>query len=165
MRRALTKEEIGRFSKVSYAARLAISEHPGGNPDQELSSGRHDEYRYVPESRQPPGVSGDKRANTKHESTCTRPEILLSREEGGLLRCCSARTNRPTVPPELEASYSVIIDKILAASDLNTISAKRIRKGLQAEVDYDITPQKVCPRRSAYSKNMGLIGSRMKSLN
>lgn len=40
-----------------------------------------------------------------------------------------------------------IIDSILAASDLNTISEKRIRKGLQAAVDYDITPQKVvfCP--------------------
>ncbi len=47
------------------------------------------------------------------------------------------------VPPEVEASYSAIIDSILAASDLNTISAKRIRKGLQAAVDYDITPQKV----------------------
>lgn len=36
-----------------------------------------------------------------------------------------------------------IIDSILAASDLNTISEKRIRKGLQAAVEYDITPQKV----------------------
>ncbi|KAF2098660.1 SWIB-domain-containing protein [Rhizodiscina lignyota] len=48
----------------------------------------------------------------------------------------------PPVPPEVEASYSAIIDSILAASDLSTISAKRIRKGLQAAVDYDITPQK-----------------------
>lgn len=47
------------------------------------------------------------------------------------------------VPPETEASYSAIIDSILATSDLNTISAKRIRKGLQAQLDYDITPQKV----------------------
>ena len=45
--------------------------------------------------------------------------------------------------PEVEARYITIIDSILAASDLNTISEKRIRKGLQAAVDYDITPQKV----------------------
>ncbi|KAL9098819.1 MAG: hypothetical protein Q9163_005589 [Psora crenata] len=38
--------------------------------------------------------------------------------------------------------FTPIIDSILAASDLNTISEKRIRKGLQAAVDYDITPQK-----------------------
>lgn len=46
------------------------------------------------------------------------------------------------LPPEVEASYSAIIDGILATSDLNTISAKRIRKGLQAQVPYDIAPQK-----------------------
>ncbi len=47
------------------------------------------------------------------------------------------------VPPEVEAAYATIIDSILAASDLNTISEKRIRKGLQQAVEYDITPQKV----------------------
>ncbi|KAF2176677.1 SWIB-domain-containing protein [Zopfia rhizophila CBS 207.26] len=47
-----------------------------------------------------------------------------------------------SLPPEVEASYSAIIDSILAASDLNTISAKRIRKGLQEKVDYDISHQK-----------------------
>lgn len=47
-----------------------------------------------------------------------------------------------TVPPEQEASYSAIIDEILASSDLNTISAKRIRKGLQEKVSYDISHQK-----------------------
>ncbi|MCJ1339968.1 hypothetical protein MMC09_005261 [Bachmanniomyces sp. S44760] len=49
---------------------------------------------------------------------------------------------RRLVPPEVEASYATIIDSILAASDLNTISEKRIRKGLQQAVEYDITPQK-----------------------
>lgn len=48
----------------------------------------------------------------------------------------------PLVPPEVEASFITIIDSILAASDLDTISEKRIRKGLQASVQYDITPQK-----------------------
>ena len=50
-----------------------------------------------------------------------------------------------TVPKEVEASYAAIIDAILATSDLNTVSEKRIRKGLQASVEYDITPQKVRP--------------------
>ncbi|KAF2725477.1 SWIB-domain-containing protein [Polychaeton citri CBS 116435] len=44
--------------------------------------------------------------------------------------------------PEQTASYSVIIDDILAASDLDTVSAKRIRKGLQERVEYDLTPHK-----------------------
>lgn len=39
--------------------------------------------------------------------------------------------------------FTDIIDAILAKSDLNTISEKRIRKGLQEEVGYDLTPQKV----------------------
>ena len=48
-----------------------------------------------------------------------------------------------TVPPDVLTSYTKIIDSILACSDLNTISEKRIRKGLQDAVNYDITPQKV----------------------
>jgi len=47
-----------------------------------------------------------------------------------------------SLPAEVQASYVVIIDSILAASDLNTITSKRIREGLQAAVDYDITPHK-----------------------
>ena len=43
----------------------------------------------------------------------------------------------------MQASYIVIIDSILAASDLQTITSKRIREGLQRAVDYDIGPQKV----------------------
>jgi upstream activation factor subunit UAF30 len=39
--------------------------------------------------------------------------------------------------------YTEIIDTILAESDLNTISEKRIRKGLQEAVGYDLTLQKV----------------------
>ena len=47
------------------------------------------------------------------------------------------------VPPEVEASFITIIDSILAASDLDTVTEKTIRKGLQQHVEYDITPQKV----------------------
>ena len=50
---------------------------------------------------------------------------------------------RCLVLPEVEASYITIIDDILAASDLDSISEKRIRKGLQESIEYDITPQKV----------------------
>jgi hypothetical protein len=49
----------------------------------------------------------------------------------------------PSVPAEQRASYAAIIDEILANADLETISAKRIRNGLQERVDYDLTPQKV----------------------
>jgi upstream activation factor subunit UAF30 len=51
------------------------------------------------------------------------------------------------LPPDVEASYTRIIDNILSASDLNTISAKRIRKALQEEVDHDILAQKVILRQ------------------
>ncbi|KAL8851773.1 MAG: hypothetical protein Q9221_003383 [Calogaya cf. arnoldii] len=46
------------------------------------------------------------------------------------------------LPAAVQAEYVRIIDTILASSDLNTISEKRIRKGLQQAVNYDITPQK-----------------------
>jgi upstream activation factor subunit UAF30 len=52
----------------------------------------------------------------------------------------------PALPPDVEASYTLIIDNILSASDLNTISAKRIRKALQEELGHDIAAQKVTPR-------------------
>lgn len=47
------------------------------------------------------------------------------------------------VPAEVRAKYTAIIDSILEKSDLNTVSEKRIRQGLQDVVQYDITPQKV----------------------
>ncbi|KAB8076925.1 SWIB/MDM2 domain-containing protein [Aspergillus leporis] len=47
-----------------------------------------------------------------------------------------------SLSPEVRDQYVPIIDSILAKSDLNTISEKRIRKGLQEEVGYDLTPQK-----------------------
>ncbi|KAK4500202.1 hypothetical protein PRZ48_008388 [Zasmidium cellare] len=47
-----------------------------------------------------------------------------------------------TLAPEQHATYGALIDGILAKSDLNTISAKRIRKDLQDKVDFDLTPLK-----------------------
>lgn len=57
-----------------------------------------------------------------------------------------------TVSPDVEARYTEVIDSILAKSDLNTISEKRIRKGLQEVVGYDLTPQKVRTPSSALSQ-------------
>lgn len=51
--------------------------------------------------------------------------------------------NNSPVPPEVRANYIRIIDSILADSDLARISEKKIRQGIQAKVEYDITPQKV----------------------
>lgn len=50
----------------------------------------------------------------------------------------------PAVSPEDRERYTEVIDSILAKSDLNTVSEKRIRTGLQEVVGYDLTPQKVC---------------------
>ncbi|KAF7118561.1 hypothetical protein CNMCM5793_008091 [Aspergillus hiratsukae] len=57
-----------------------------------------------------------------------------------------------TVSPDVEARYTEVIDSILEKSDLNTISEKRIRKGLQEVVGYDLTPQKVRTPSSALSQ-------------
>ncbi|KAF7589969.1 hypothetical protein BBP40_003460 [Aspergillus hancockii] len=58
--------------------------------------------------------------------------------------------------------YVPIIDSILAKSDLNTISEKRIRKGLQEEVGYDLTLQKavikqlIMERFDIFAENGGI---------
>lgn len=48
------------------------------------------------------------------------------------------------VPEDRNAAYTRIIDAILGASDLDQISAKKIRTGLQAAVNHDISGEKVC---------------------
>ncbi|KAI9655659.1 MAG: hypothetical protein M1831_004811 [Alyxoria varia] len=52
------------------------------------------------------------------------------------------RTDAQAVSPETRASYTSIIDGILTVSDLEKISAKQIRNGLQSAVGHDITPYK-----------------------
>lgn len=47
------------------------------------------------------------------------------------------------MPPEVRANYIATIDSILAASNIEEVSEKRIRRGIQDSVQYDITPQKV----------------------
>ncbi|KAK0625738.1 F-box protein pof6 [Lasiodiplodia hormozganensis] len=70
------------------------------------------------------------------------PTLLICRKACSLHPSIHRTPATMPLPPEVEASYTVIIDDILAHSDLNTVSAKRIRKGLQARVDHDITPEK-----------------------
>lgn len=57
-------------------------------------------------------------------------------------RACTDYAPEP-LSAEMEAKYSAIIDEILRVSDINTISAKRIRRGLQERVDDDLSAQKV----------------------
>ncbi|KAF2854639.1 SWIB-domain-containing protein [Plenodomus tracheiphilus IPT5] len=47
-----------------------------------------------------------------------------------------------SLPSDVEPKYSTIIDEILRISDINTISAKRIRKALQERVGSDLSEQK-----------------------
>ncbi|KAI9754226.1 MAG: hypothetical protein M4579_004823 [Chaenotheca gracillima] len=47
-----------------------------------------------------------------------------------------------SLPPEIQKRYAAIIDKILAESDITTISINSVRKGLQAQVQDDLAPQK-----------------------
>ena len=47
------------------------------------------------------------------------------------------------MPLEKSATYSAIIDTILANADLETISAKAIRKALQEQVQDDLASEKV----------------------
>ncbi|RMZ80646.1 hypothetical protein DV738_g2631, partial [Chaetothyriales sp. CBS 135597] len=47
-----------------------------------------------------------------------------------------------SLPDEVRSKYIAIIDDILADADLTTISAKAVRKGIQAKVEFDITPHK-----------------------
>lgn len=53
-----------------------------------------------------------------------------------------------TVPKEQEASYAAIIDSILAKSDLDSVSKKKVRKELTDRVGYDVSAQKVCASSS-----------------
>ncbi|KAB8233454.1 hypothetical protein ETB97_000712 [Aspergillus alliaceus] len=70
-----------------------------------------------------------------------------------------------SLSPETREQYVPIIDSILAKSDLNTISEKRIRKGLQEEVGYDLTPQKamikqlIMERFDIFAENGGIGAS------
>jgi len=52
------------------------------------------------------------------------------------VKCCA-------VPQAQAAAYIIIIDDILAKADLQTISAKRIRKELQQRIGTDLSDQKV----------------------
>jgi upstream activation factor subunit UAF30 len=48
------------------------------------------------------------------------------------------------VTAEEKSSYTRIIDGILSAADLQTVTRKKIRQGLEAAIDKDLSAQKVC---------------------
>lgn len=54
------------------------------------------------------------------------------------------------VTSEEARRYTAIIDEILGSSDLNLISAKAIRKGLQEKVEDDINAKKVWSNTQLY---------------
>jgi upstream activation factor subunit UAF30 len=47
------------------------------------------------------------------------------------------------VSADEESRYTSLIDSILSTSDLTTVSAKKVRKSIQATVAHDISDQKV----------------------
>jgi upstream activation factor subunit UAF30 len=54
------------------------------------------------------------------------------------------------VTDEERASYTRIIDGILADADLETVTRKKIRQGLEEAIDKDLSDQKVCARRMPF---------------
>lgn len=51
---------------------------------------------------------------------------------------------------EERASYTRIIDGILADADLETVTRKKIRQGLEEAIDKDLSEQKVCAGRMPF---------------
>lgn len=45
---------------------------------------------------------------------------------------------------EEKETYTRIIDDILATADLQTVTRKKIRQGLEEAIDKDLSEQKVC---------------------
>jgi polyhydroxyalkanoate synthesis regulator phasin len=66
-------------------------------------------------------------------------------------------TENLQVTPELRAQYAVLIDEILHEGDLNTISAKQIRKTLSAKLNYDVSSQKVLILRNNARQTQSLM--------
>ena len=48
------------------------------------------------------------------------------------------------VTDEERGAYTRIIDGILASADLETVTRKKIRQGLEEAIDKDLSEQKVC---------------------
>lgn len=67
----------------------------------------------------------------------------MSRMSESIAHATAYANMKDTVPPEVRANYIATIDSILATSNIEEVSEKRIRRGIQDSVQYDITPQKV----------------------
>jgi hypothetical protein len=60
------------------------------------------------------------------------------------------------VTPDVRAQYIAIIDSILIDADLETVSVKQVRSGIQEKVQYDITPHKVIAQQCAHCQQLKL---------
>lgn len=69
-------------------------------------------------------------------------EHLTSHQSNPGLQKSDTTEMEKLLTPEIEASYSTIIDDILRTSDLKTISSKRIRHALQERIGHDISDHK-----------------------
>lgn len=68
--------------------------------------------------------------------------LLVASERAVPTAAPSPPTMSGALSRDVAEKYSTIIDEILENADLNTISAKRIRKGLQERLDHDISGEK-----------------------
>jgi hypothetical protein len=67
-------------------------------------------------------------------------------------------TDSAVSPEELD-EYTSIIDGILASADLNTVTRKKVREGLETALGKDLSHQKVCrPCRPSISPRERLAG-------
>lgn len=60
----------------------------------------------------------------------------------------------PIVLPAERAQYAAVIDGILSSSDLATVSAKAIRKGLAEKLGTDLSEKKVKSPLTLYSPSL-----------
>lgn len=65
----------------------------------------------------------------------------------------SCHANPFAVTDEERGTYTRIIDGILAAADLETVTRKKIRQGLEEAIDKDLSDQKVCAGPSTLLPN------------
>jgi hypothetical protein len=70
---------------------------------------------------------------------------LVSTDDKAKVRRVLARAlTRYHSPTDVPSQYTPIIDAILRASDLSTISVKKVRNGLSEQTGVDFLPLKVC---------------------
>lgn len=82
----------------------------------------------------------------KQNTSATPKPLLPKHHSQRQSHSLSTHTHAPgamSLPAEKVSQYSAIIDRIIATGDLETISTKQIRNGLQAAVDEDLGEYKI----------------------